>query len=228
MKLKRKELLLIISVCFIYWGAMILGIRWFKNYASRIELSEELQIELEEDQTHAEKDARRYLEEKYHMDFELNYFEPYIHIMTSDGNWLVRTHYDRVWIGNFTVNGKKYAIRGNIPEKNFSDDFQLEQIRQAYEKVARESMPTAFGTDGVECEVGIVYRGKPPFFSQFYDGSNIDDILKENAVDINVYESKGTKLTEEFKEKFKEELLREAAQFEKKYEGSCVCVDAFP
>ena len=53
MKLKRKELLLIISVCFIYWGAMILGIRWFKNYASRIELSEELQIELEEDKAGA-------------------------------------------------------------------------------------------------------------------------------------------------------------------------------
>ena len=45
---------------------------------SRVELNEVLQAELEEDQTHAVEDAQRYLEEKYHIDFELTSFEPFI------------------------------------------------------------------------------------------------------------------------------------------------------
>ena len=179
------------------------------------ELSVESQRELDDDREHAEADARKYLEDKYHMDFEMNSFEPDIYMLSSD----FKAYYDRIWIGEFTVDGKQYEIQGRVPEKDYYDNFQYEQIHPAYEELVMQNMPNTFGTSGVTLEVKIS-RGQT-HFSTFYDGNNIRDLLNEkNDILIYVTTTPGTKLTEEFWKTFHKEIN----QFEEKYEGSQITI----
>ncbi|MBD5547278.1 MAG: hypothetical protein HDQ97_07755 [Lachnospiraceae bacterium] len=149
------------------------------------------------------------------MDFEMNYFEPEIYMLSSD----FKTHYDRIWEGEFTVDGKQYEIQGRVPEKSYYDNYQYEQIHLAYEELVMQNMPNTFGTSGVTFEVEI--SRWQTHFSTFYDGNNISDLLnEENELLIFVTTTSDTNLTEEFWETFHKEI----DQFEEKYEGSEITI----
>lgn len=223
--MKSKKMIFIILICYtIHFGLVGAIIFALNDFGSRVELNEVLQAELKEDQTHAVEDAQRYLEEKYHMDFELISFEPYIFMNPnsmpkSEGSNWVRTHYYRLWTGEFTVDGNVYKIEGTVPENSYSDTFQLAQIHQAYVDVAKENMPHTFGTAGIEPEVSIHSIKGVPFFSTFYDGTNIGDLLKEHRMIIQ-FDTDEVDISDEFWE----EVHKEAALFQEKYEGSDVFI----
>lgn len=215
MKLNMKILIVLILSPYFIYVLGVCGLLASIFLSNDNELSVESQRELDEDREHAEADARKYLEDKYHMDFEMNSFEPYIYMQSSD----FKTHYDRIWEGEFTVDGKQYEIQGRVPEKNYYDNFQYEQIHLAYEELVIQNMPNTFGTSGVTLEVKFLYD--QTHFSTFYGGNNIRDLLNEkNELLIYVTTTSDTNLTEEFWETFHKEI----DQFEEKYEGSEITI----
>ena len=158
----------------------------------RISVSEATQARIDEEATHAEEDAMQYLSEKYDMEFELQSFEPDIFSLTSDANWFVRSHYIGAWEGEFIVDGETYTIRGDISENRYMDDYQFEEIQAAYTELIQQYFADVCNLDGVECEVDVRrdwssnHYSLKRFFSVYYDGTNIDDCLKENGVWIDI------------------------------------------
>ncbi|MBD5453925.1 MAG: hypothetical protein HDR30_06395 [Lachnospiraceae bacterium] len=184
--------------------------------SSKVSLDEETQAEVDEDATHAEEDAMQYLSEKYDMDFELKSFEPYIFALTSDTNWLVRSHYARTWKGEFIVDGETYTIIGHIPLNKYVDDYQLEEIQTAYTELMQQYFADVCEVDGVECKVEVVTEfSSKNMFSVYYDGTNFYDCLKDKDLRIEI------DITDAG---FSEELLRlcenSVVEFEKDYEGA--------
>ena len=118
MKLNMKILIILVLSPYFIYILCICGLLASAFLSNDNELSVESQRELDDDREHAEADARKYLEDKYHMDFEMNSFEPDIYMLSSD----FKTYYDRIWIGEFTVDGKQYEIQGRVP------DFFLDSI----------------------------------------------------------------------------------------------------
>ena len=117
-----------------------------------IDLSEEKQAQLDRDTAHAVDDAKKYLEEKYHTEYQLNTFEPYIYFVTSEATW-VRTHYNSTWTGEFTIDGKRYEIAARVSENIFEDTYQTEQIRSAYKELVMQYFPDTYEKDGIVYEV---------------------------------------------------------------------------
>ena len=187
--------------------------------SSKVSLDEETQAEVDEDATHAEEDALKYLSEKYDMDFELKSFEPIISSSTNEDPF-VRTEYYREWEGEFIVNRETYNISGYIPDNRYADTYQLEEIQSAYTELMLKYFEKVCEEDGIVCKAKVL-NGMAPnryvdevLISVYYDGTNLYDCLKENRIEIDI------DITDAG---FSEELLRlcenSVAEFEKDYEG---------
>lgn len=194
---------------------------------SRINLSEEKQAQLDKDTEHAVDDAKAYLEEKYHMEYELNTFEPVIYGLTSETTW-DRTHYDGEWTGAFTIDGKRYEIEAFVSENVFGDNYQEEQIQSAYEELAMQYFPDVYEENGVihEVEYEIAFNPNMRFekgiFSTYYDGSNLGELLQENGMSININIDENTEISDEFWLECEEAIAKleedfEGAKFRLKY-----------
>lgn len=95
--------------------AVFLAVIWLKSFFTlEVVLDEETQSRLDKDTEHAVDDAKKYLDEKYNMEYELNTFEPIIYALSSETSW-DRTHYDGNWRGKFTIDGVSYKI-GKRPQ----------------------------------------------------------------------------------------------------------------
>ena len=106
--------------------AVFLAVTWLKSFfTSEVILDEETQARLDKDTAHAVDDAKKYLDEKYNIEYELNTFEPVIYALTSETTWDI-THYDGNCKGEFTIDGVSYQIEGNVPMNQFGDNYQTE------------------------------------------------------------------------------------------------------
>lgn len=172
-----------------------------------IRLDEETQAQLDKDTEHALTDAQTYLEEKYHTTYELDTFEPYIYFMTSDKAW-VRTRYHSKWTGNFTIGDKDYEIQAHISENVFADNYQTELIRSAYEELIMQYFPASYEKNGIAYEINYTIGFKPApdtwphpgFFSAFYDGSNLNEMLKENGIFIRINIDENIEISDTFRQ----------------------------
>lgn len=187
---------------------------------SQIVLDEETKEQLDKDTEHAVNDAKKYLDEKYNVEYELNTFEPVIYALTSETTW-DRTHYDGNWEGEFTIDGVSYKIKGNVPKNQFGDNYQTVQISSACEELIMQYFPNTYEKNG------NVYEAKYTFnlhntnltygdeiFSTYYDGSNIEELLSETSVHILIDIDKDAAMSDEFWLKCEEAVTRLENDFE--------------
>ncbi len=177
-------------------------------------IDEETQEKIDQDATHAEKDALQYLSKKYDMEFELQSFEPYTYVLTSDTDW--HAHYDGEWNGEFIVNGETYNIRGYIPVNIYMDDYQREEIHTAYTELMQQYFTDLCEVDGVTCKVAE-WSGRG-VISVYYDGTNIGDCLKKDRISI-VIDITNAGFSEELLRLCENSVAEFEKEFEKKYEG---------
>lgn len=178
-------------------------------------LDREAQAQLNRDARHAEKDAIAYLDEKYHMDYELNTFEPEI-IKPVDLDSSV-CHYNSKWQGEFTVDGNKYKIYSYIDRNEFRDNYQASQIFSAYEELVMQYFPDTYEENDTvyDVEYEIVFWAIYGCFSTYYDGTNLGELLPENGILIYINIDDDVSMSDEFWLECEEAL----ANMEKDYEG---------
>lgn len=207
MQISRKKFfasLILLSTAFLLGGCTL----------GHIELNEETQARLDKDTEHAVADAKKYLKEKYHMEYELNTFEPVIYGLSSETTWN-RTHYDGEWTGEFTIDGKLYEIEAFVSENVFRDNYQEEQIQSAYKELAMQYFPDVYEENGVmhEVEYEIKFWGIG-FFSKYYDRSNLGELLQENGMLINISIDEDAEISDEFWLECEEAVAKLEADFE--------------
>lgn len=183
-------------------------------------IDEETQAKIDEDAAHAEKDALQYLSEKYNREFELETFEPYTYVVTSDTNW--HAHYDGEWRGKFIVNDEIYNIRGYIPANIYMDNYQREEIHTAYTELMQQYFTDLCEVDGVTCKVAE-WSGKG-VFSVYYDGTNLYDCLKEGTIEIDI-DITDVGFSEELLRLCENSVVAFEKEFEKKYAGINYWID---
>lgn len=185
--------------------AVFLAVTWLKSFFTlEVVLDEETQARLDKDTEHAVDDAKKYLEEKYNIEYELNTFEPVIYALSSETSW-DRTHYDGNWRGEFTIDGVSYQIEGNVPMNQFGDNYQTEQIWSACKELVKQYFPDTYENNGAVCEaeykVGL-FSGSHIYgdglFSTYYDGSNLEELLPETSVGILIDIDKKAAMSDEF------------------------------
>lgn len=189
---------------------------------SKVVLDEGTQKCLDKDTEHAVDDAKKYLDEKYNMEYELNTFEPVIYAFTDETTWN-RTHYGGDWEGEFTIDGISYEIKGNVFMNQFRDNYQMEQIRSACKELVMLYFPDTFENND------SVYKVKYKFelcgrssgdgdglFSTYYDGSNLEELLPETSVYIYIDINKKAAMSDEFWLECEDTVAR----LEKDFDGS--------
>lgn len=183
-------------------------------------LDREAQAQLNRDARHAEKDAIAYLDEKYHMDYELNTFEPEI-IKPVDLDSSV-CHYNSTWTGEFTVDGNKYEIYSYIDRNEFGDNYQTSQIFSEYEELVMQYFPDTYEDNDTvyDVEYKIIFWDQNFYrhgcFSTYYDGTNLGELLLENGILIEINIDDDVSMSDEFWLECEEAL----ANMEKDYEGA--------
>ncbi|MDE7284889.1 MAG: hypothetical protein K2N85_15095 [Lachnospiraceae bacterium] len=185
-------------------------------------LDKEAKAQLNRDSKHAVEDAIAYLDEKYHMDYELNTFEPEI-IKPSDldriySGW----YYDSEWQGEFTVDGNKYKIYSYIDRNEFVDNYQTSQIFSAYEELVMQYFPDTYEDNDtvydVEYKITFTLDNFPRsgYFSTYYDGTNLEELLLEHGILIRIDIDDDVLMSDEFWLECEEALVN----MEKDYEGA--------
>ena len=203
--------------------AVFLAVTWLKSFLTlEVVLDEETQARLDKDTAHAVDDAKKYLDEKYNIEYELNTFEPIIYALSSETSW-DRTHYDGNWQGEFTIDGVSYQIEGNVPTNQFGDNYQTEQIWSACKELVMQYFPHICENNGVvyeaEYKVGLSSKSLAygdELFSTYYDGSNLEELLPETSVYILIDIDKKAAMSDEFWLECEEATAR----LEKDFEGS--------
>lgn len=203
--------------------AVFLAVTWLKSFfTSEVVLDEETQARLDKDTAHAVDDAKKYLDAKYNMEYELNTFEPVIYALCSETSW-DRTHYDGNWSGEFTIDGVSYQIEGNVHMNQFGDNYQTEQIWPACKELVKQYFPDTYENNGAVYEVvykvGLFsksYVYGDGLFSTYYDGSNLEELLSETSVGILIDIDKKAAMCDEFWLECEEA----AARLEKDFEES--------
>ena len=185
-------------------------------------LDREARAQLNRDSKHAVEDAMAYLDEKYHMDYELNTFEPEI-IKPADLDRLYSGwYYDSTWKGEFTVDGNKYEIYSFIDRNWFGDNYQTSQIFSAYEELVMQYFPDTYEDNDTvyDVEYKIVFWDQGFYrygcFSTYYDGTNLEELLLENGILIRINIDDDVSMSDEFWLECEEAL----ANMEKDYEGA--------
>lgn len=183
-------------------------------------LDREARAQLNRDSKHAVEDAIAYLDEKYHMDYELNTFEPEIikPVDLDSSVW----HYNSTWTGEFTVDGDKYRIYSFIDRNEFVDDYQTSQIFSAYEELVMQYFPDTYEDNDTiyDVEYKIAFWDQRFYrygcFSTYYDGTNLGELLLEKGILIDINIDDDVSMSDEFRLECEEAL----ANMEKDYEGS--------
>lgn len=202
--------------------AVFLAMTWLKSFFTlEVVLDEETQARLDKDTAHAVDDAKKYLEKKYNMDYELNTFKPEI-IGPSDLDQVSSgKHYNGTWQGEFTVDGNKYKIYSFIDRNEFGDNYQASQIFSAYEELVMQYFPETYEENDtvydVEYEISFWLHRFPRYgyFSTYYDGTNLEELLLENGILIHINIDDDVSMSDEFWLECEEAL----ANMEKDYEG---------
>lgn len=180
----------------------------------------EARVQLNKDSKHAVEYAIAYLDEKYHMDYELNTFEPEI-IKPVDLDSRV-CHYNSTWTGEFTVDGNKYKIYSYIDRNEFGDNYQTSQIFSAYEELVMQYFPDTYAENDtvydMEYKIDFWSQRFPRYgyFSTYYDGTNLGELLLENGIFIHINIDDDVSMSDEFRLECEEAL----ANMEKDYEGA--------
>lgn len=184
------------------------------------------QMRLNSDAKHAAEDAMAYLDEKYHMDYKLNTFKPQLTgSVDLDSS---RKHYNGRWRGKFTVDGSKYGIDSFIGGNEFGDNYQASQIFSAYEELVIQYFPNTYVENDTiyDVEYEIEFWGQhfiSGYFSTYYDGTNIGELLLENGIYIDINIDDDVLISDEFWLECEEAL----ANMERDYEGANFRIDEF-
>ena len=181
-------------------------------------LDKESKVQLNRDARHAEKDAIAYLDERFHMNYELNTFEPEITGPSDLDQVFSGTHYDGTWQGEFTVDGNKYRIYSFIDRNEFRDNYQASQIFSAYEELVMQYFPDTYEENDTvyDVEYEIEFWTIYGCFSTYYDGTNLGELLLEHGILIYINTDDDVLMSNEFWLECEEAL----ANMEKDYEGA--------
>lgn len=223
----KKTLIIVLAALVVFFNLILFApfavfLLIIYMFFSSTGLDKEAKAQLNRDARHAKKDAIAYLDEKYHMDYELNTFEPEI-IKPADLDRLYSGwYYDSTWQGEFTVDGNKYKIYSYIDRNEFGDNYQTSQIFSEYEELVMQYFPDTYEDNDTvyDVEYKIIFTldnfPRYGYFSTYYDGTNLEELLLEHGILIRIDIDDDVLMSDEFWLECEEALTN----MEKDYEGA--------